>query len=209
MLGKPSVAEFKEKAPFIPYAEVEKAPPALKELLDRYVKRMGFLPNALRFYLHRPEIATVLWQLNDAIMRDPSSTLDQSLKRKLGALASKTNGCKYCTTHHCEVLRSPGGFGAEGWDISDDELGSLLDGHPEAKNELESACFEFVIAASHEPTDMPDEIFSRLKDQLSPEQIVELASLVGFWKMYNTIHDALRIPIEQNLLARSATVGIP
>jgi hypothetical protein len=35
---------------------------------------------------------------------------------------------------------------------------------------------------------------------LSPAQVVELACLVGFWKMYNTIHEALKIPIEEHLL---------
>lgn len=198
----------KEKQPFIPYAPVESAPKGMKDLLDRYAQRMGFLPNALKFYLHRPEIAEVLWKLNDAIMRDKSSTLDQGLKRRLGAFASKVNGCKYCTTHHCEILKSPGGFGAEGWDISDGELGDLLDGNPKASSPFEQVCFDFVSAASFEPTDMPDDIFDRLSAELSPAQIVELASLVGFWKMYNTIHDSLRIPIEQHLLARSQTVGI-
>jgi hypothetical protein len=174
-----------EKQPFIPYAAIEAAPDRMRELLDRYSKRMGFLPNALKFYLHRPEIAEVLWKLNDAVMRDPSSTL------------------------HCEILKSPGGFAAEGWDISDMELNALLDGSLAPDSEFEQACFDFVSSASFEPTDMPDEIFDRMKRLLSPAQIVELASLVGFWKMYNTIHDSLRIPIEQHLLARSETVGIP
>jgi alkylhydroperoxidase family enzyme len=197
-----------ERAPFIPYAEIATAPEALHIMLEKYSARMGFLPNALRFYLHRPEIADLLWRLNDAIMRDATSTLDQGLKRKLGALASKTNGCKYCTTHHCELLASPGGFGAEGWDMSDQEMTALLGGHPEAANEFEQVCFDFVRLASYEATDMPDEIFERLKRLLTPAQIVELASVAGFWKMYNTIHDSLRIPIEQHLLTRSQTVGI-
>jgi uncharacterized peroxidase-related enzyme len=197
-----------EKQPFIPYAPPESAPESMRDLLNRYQERMGFLPNALKFYLHRPEIADLLWKLNDAIMRDPTSTLDQGLKRRLGAFASKANGCKYCTTHHCEILKSPGGFGAEGWDMPDGELGDLLDGHPKASTPFEQVCFDFVEAASYEPTAMPDDIFGRLTALLTPPQIVELASVVGFWKMYNTIHDCLRIPIEQHLLARSETVGI-
>ena len=44
------------------------------------MKRMGFLPNALKLYAHRPEIAETLFRLNSDIMRDPSSTLDQFLK---------------------------------------------------------------------------------------------------------------------------------
>ncbi len=53
-----------------------------------------------------PKIAATLWALNTNVMRDPSSTLDQSLKRRLGAVASKVNGCAYCTTSHCAILKT-------------------------------------------------------------------------------------------------------
>jgi alkylhydroperoxidase family enzyme len=120
MNGKPeSNAKQYEDAPFIPYADPAAAPEYMRDALAKYSERMGFIPNALRFYLHRPEIAAVLWDLNNKVMRDPSSTLDVGLKRRLGAYASRTNGCRYCTTHHCAILQSPGGFGAEGWDVSD------------------------------------------------------------------------------------------
>ena len=102
-----------EQEPFIPY--VEECPEDLRTLLGPYVARMGFLPNALKLYMHRPEIAAGLWKLNGNVMRDPSSTLDQGLKRRLGAVASKVNGCTYCTTHHCTILKTPAGVGTEGW----------------------------------------------------------------------------------------------
>jgi hypothetical protein len=50
----------------------------------------GFLPNALKLYMQRPEIAETLWKLNSNLMRDPSSTLDQGLKRRLGAVAGQS-----------------------------------------------------------------------------------------------------------------------
>ncbi|MEP7031544.1 MAG: hypothetical protein ABI830_11475, partial [Pseudolabrys sp.] len=82
-----------EAEPFIPYVREEDFAAALKPTLEPYKKRMGFLPNALKLYAHRPEIAETLWSLNSKIMRDPSSTLDQLLKRKLAAVACATNGC--------------------------------------------------------------------------------------------------------------------
>jgi uncharacterized peroxidase-related enzyme len=189
-----------ERQPFIPYVDEKHYPASLKPVLDPYKKRMGFLPNALKLYMHRPEIAETLWKLNSNVMRDPSSTLDQNLKRRLGAVASKVNGCTYCTSHHCAILKSAAGSGAEGWSMAHEELMHLLHGDDEPKNEMERACFDFVRAASHDPSGVPDEIYERLKAQLTPPQIVELACVVGFWKMYNTIHDALRIPIEAHLL---------
>jgi alkylhydroperoxidase family enzyme len=109
------------------------------------------------------------------------------------------NGCTYCTTHHCTILKTPAGVGAEGWGLSHDELVELMRGDDEPANEMERVCFDFVRAASTDPRTVPDEIYERLRSQLTPPQIVELACLVGFWKMYNTIHDALRVPLEEHL----------
>ena len=67
-------AEHLEQEPFIPYVEEKDYPEQLKPILDPYVRRMGFFPNALKLYMHRPEIAATLWALNSHIMRDPSST---------------------------------------------------------------------------------------------------------------------------------------
>lgn len=47
---------------------------------------------------------------------------------------------------------------------------------------------------------MTDDIYDRLKADLTPAQIVELVCVAGLWEMYNTLHDSLRIPIEAHLL---------
>lgn len=199
---------FREEEPFIPYADPDKIPATLKEKLDAYLKRMGFLPNALKLYMHRPEIAEVLWKLNDTIMRDESSVLDQQLKRQLALVASKVNGCQYCTTHHCTIVKRPISGLDEGWGLEQGEVDALLNNQYQAGDEKESICFDFVIAASMDPDNVEDAIYIRLKQHLTPEEIIELASLVGFWKMYNTIHDSLRIPIEVALLEESRHVGL-
>lgn len=203
-----SSGELAEDEPIIPYADAAAAPEFMRDLLDKYVERMDFLPNALRFYLHRPEIAACLFELNNRVMRDPSSTLEVKLKRRLGAYASKLNGCKYCTAHHCAVLQNPGGLGIEGWDMDDDEVRALLEGDFEPENNLEKACFDFVRAASLEPSAVTNGVLSRLVEHLTPAQVVELAAVVGFWKMYNTIHDSLHIPIEAKLAEQSTKVGL-
>ncbi|MDO8545462.1 MAG: 4-hydroxyphenylacetate 3-hydroxylase N-terminal domain-containing protein [Opitutaceae bacterium] len=196
----PSTEPLKiEAQPFIPYVDEKNTPPELRPLLEPYVKRMGFLPNCLKLYMHRPEIAATLWMLNSNIMRDPSSTLDQGLKRRLGAVASRVNGCGYCVSHHCTILKGPADGEAEGWSMAHEELMGIMSGDLEPKDEFEKVCFDFVRAASADPHHLPDEIYDRLKALLTPPQIIELACVVGFWKMYNTIHGALRVPIEAHL----------
>jgi uncharacterized peroxidase-related enzyme len=197
-----------EAQPFIPYMREEDMDPRLKPVLDPYKKRMGFLPNALKFYAYRPEIAETLWKLNSDIMRDPSSALPQFLKRRLSAVASTINGCAYCSAHCCSMLKKPKQAGSEGWGVSEQELQAMLTGDLEAKDEFERACFDYVRAASQDPTSVPDDVLQRLKQNLTPPQIVELACLVGFWKFYNTVHDSLHIPIESQLLVDTGYVDL-
>ena len=100
----------------------------LKPTLEPYKKRMGFLPNALKLYAHRPEIAETLWRLNSNVMRDPSSTLDQLLKRKLAVVCCAVNGCAYCTAHSCSMLKKPAQAAFEGWGMSEQELQDIISG---------------------------------------------------------------------------------
>jgi uncharacterized peroxidase-related enzyme len=197
-----------EAEPFIPYVREEDFAPNLKPVVEPYKKRMGFLPNALKLYAYRPEIAETLWKLNSNVMRDPSSTLDQFLKRRLAAVICMINGCAYCTAHSCAMLKKAKDSQAEGWGLSEDELQEMLLGDLEPKDEFERVCFDFARAASEEPTAVPDEILGRLKKHLSPPQIVELACVVGFWKLYNTVHDALKIPVESQLLQDTGYVDL-
>jgi alkylhydroperoxidase family enzyme len=197
-----------EAQPFIPYVKDEDFDPRLRPVVDPYKKRMGFLPNALKLYAHRPEIAETLWKLNSNIMRDPTSKLDQLLKRKLAAVACATNGCAYCTAHSCSMLKKAKGEDFEGWGISEAELQDIIIGAYQPKSELEQACFAYVRAASEDPTSVPDEILDDLNQHLTPPQIVELACVVGFWKFYNAVHDSLHIPVESELLADTGYVSL-
>ena len=197
-----------EAEPLIPYVREEDFAPNLQPTLGPYKKRMGFVPNALKLYAYRPEIAETLWRLNANIMRDPSSTLDQLLKRKLGAVACAVNGCAYCTAHSCHMLKRPRDAAFEGWGVSEEELQEIITNQFAPKDEFERVCFDYVRAASEAPSSVPDEVLQRLKKHLSPAQIIELACVVGFWKFYNTVHDSLHIPVESQLLQDTGYVDL-
>ena len=49
-LPKPRFA--KEPEPFIPYVQEDKVVDRLRAIVEPYMKRMGFLPNALKLYAH-------------------------------------------------------------------------------------------------------------------------------------------------------------
>src|SRR5262244_2285811 len=143
-VAPPAPRVLVEAEPFIPYVKEEEFAPNLKPVVEPYKKRMGFLPNALKLYAYRPEIAETLWKLNSNIMRDPSSKLDQLLKRKLAAVACATNGCAYCTAHSCAMLKKPKGDTFEGWGVTEQELQAIITADNEPANEMEKACFDYV-----------------------------------------------------------------
>jgi alkylhydroperoxidase family enzyme len=207
-ISPPKPRVLVEGEPFVPYKPEAEFDPRLKPVVEPYKKRMGFLPNALKLYAHRPEIAETLWKLNSNIMRDPSSTLPQLLKRKLAAVACAINGCAYCTAHSCSMLKKPKEAGFEGWGLSEKELQDIVTGDVPPADEFERVCFDYVRAASEDPTAVPDVILDRLKQHLTPPQIIELACVVGFWKFYNTVHDSLHIPVESQLLGDTGYVDL-
>src|SRR4051812_32827093 len=111
-----------EPQPFIPYMREEDFPPNLLPTVAPYKKRMGFLPNALKLYAYRPEIGRELWKVNSNVKGDPSSKLDQFLKRKLAVVCCAVNGCAYCTAHSCSMLKKPRDSAFEGWGMGEQEL---------------------------------------------------------------------------------------
>ncbi len=209
MPPKPTVTV--EAEPFIPYIAEDKFDARLQPIVGPYKQRMGFVPNALKLYAHRPEIAETLFILNSKIMRDPSSKLPQLLKRKVAAICCAVNGCSYCTAHSCSMLKRPSTgnpLNNEGWGVSEAELQGIIDGSAPPADDMERACFAYARAASSDPTQVPDKILQDLKKHLTPPQIMELSCVIGFWKFYNTVHDSLHIPIERDLLGDTGYVRI-
>ena len=49
---------------------------------------------------------------------------------------------------------------------------------------------------AHRCNGVPDELRARLASHFSPQEVMEIVLVVGFWKMYNTMHNAMEVPIE-------------
>lgn len=52
------------------------------------------------------------------------------------------------------------------------------------------------------------ECFALLKQQFSPEQMVELTFLVGFWNMWNRFTDTFKIDLEGEVLETIEKLGV-
>ena len=194
------------RAPFIPYADRDALPDTLAAPLAAYEKRMGFMPNALKLYMHRPEILALLVQLNNVVMRDPSSRLDPGLKRRIAAICSFLNKSVYCVAHNANTLTTDADGESEGWGFSDDDVMKLLDPAYAPDDPAERVAIRYARAATEDHTDVPRDLLDELARHMTPPEIVELACVVGFWKMYNSIHEALGVPVEERLQGRTSFI---
>jgi uncharacterized peroxidase-related enzyme len=182
--------------PVIPYADTETLDPEARAMLDRMAAMTGFVPNSMRTYFHRPAIGRAVMGMFAAVYQDGESTLPPAIKGRIGIICSAINGCAYCTSHQCHAAAHPPG-GTAG--LSDQELSALVSGADQGRDAVEAACFAYARAASFDPGSVTPELLERLKEVLTSAQIVELAALVGLWKMINTIHDTLHLPIEEGM----------
>ena len=195
-----------EHEPFIPYADRDALPEELAAPLAAYEKRMGFMPNALKLYMHRPELLALLIRLNDAVMRGPSGRLDAGLKRRIAAICSFLNKSAYCVPHNANTLTADADGDGEGWSFSDEDVKKLLDPAYAPDDPAEKAAIGYARAAARDPSGVPREVLDELAARMTPPQIVELACVVGFWTMYNSIHEALDVPIEEQLQGRTSFI---
>ena len=192
-----------EQKPFIPYADRAGVPEKLRAPLEAYEKRMGFMPNALKLYMHRPELLGCLVNLNNTVMRDESSQLDVGLKRRISAICSFLNKSAYCLAHNTNTLMAQDSSVNEGWNFSEEDVAMLLSASYAPKDPAEKAAIEYAKAASSDHSNVPQSVLENLAATMTPPEIIELACVVGFWAMYNSIHEALHIPIEDELVGRA------
>jgi AhpD family alkylhydroperoxidase len=199
-----TVANEGESKAFIPYPpigkDLEHVPIHVRADVAYYISRMAFLPNAIKLYLHVPWAAEYLFNVNNAIMRDERNRLSEHFKYRLSLLASRQNVCTYCTAHHAATLKRR-------WGYTDKQIEEVLS--PEGHDEREKVAMEFVRQASADPNAVPNELRARLAKLYSPQEVMEIVLVIGFWKMYNTMHSIMDLPIEDPAMAFKCWIDFP
>lgn len=191
-----------EAEPCIPYADRSDAPDKIRRQMDAYEERMGFLPNALKLYVHVPQIMQELIRLNNATMRHPDNVIPEDFKYRMSLVISRGHGCRYCCAHHAMTLK--GKFG-----LDDRRIEEILE-LENPQDEREEVAWEYAYAASRGlmSHDEGDDVRERLAEHFSPAEVMELAATVGFWACYNRIHSSLAVPIEEHLLSEGHWVEV-
>lgn len=170
--------------------EIDEVPEDLMPIYRRYVEDYGPFLNQVRVFAHRPpaleHIMGLLLDLADEKVL-PKRYLEITL-----VVVSKLNECTYCVAHHRPRLVDLG--------LTDEVVERILEPDCPGLDSVDRLVRDYAVQVTEKPNQMRDEIFSRLREHFSEEQIVELTLRTALCGFFNRFNDALQIGIEDEVL---------
>lgn len=181
--------------------------PALKTAFDVYRRSLGFIPNSVLIMQRRPRMVAALSQLAASVW-DPESTVDIGFKRLLAHMASRAHGCQYCMAHTAGAALRLGVDSEKLEQLWSYETSPLF-------SPAERVALEFAIAAGSVPNAVDEDLFDRMKQHWSDDDIVEITGVIALFGFMNRWNDTMATPLEQepievgekHLAARGWTPG--
>lgn len=162
--------------------------PDLKSHFDFFVTTLGFTPNSVLTMQRKPKLVKALAQLNAAAM-DPDGEVDLGFRRLIGHLASKASGCFYCQAHTL--------LGAKNFGISEEKLAAIWNYDTSSLYSVkERLALDFARAAASQPNAVTDDMFLRMQQHWSDDQIVEILGVVALFGFLNRWNDTMGTPLE-------------
>jgi uncharacterized peroxidase-related enzyme len=116
---------------------------------------------------------------------------------------SKLNECTYCVAHHAPRLIDQG--------LSAKTVANILDPNCEGLDNVDRLVRDFAVEVTLRSNTLSDDIFARLKQHFSEEQIVELTLRTALCGFFNRFNDTLQISMEtgviEDMLSRGSRIS--
>lgn len=158
--------------------------PEIKEVFDKSVEKLGFVPNVLRSYTLRPKKFPNFRTFRNELMLGDSG-LSRLEREMIATVVSCVNHCHYCLVAHGAAVRSLSG---------DPELGEhLVTNYRSAKlSARQRAMLDFAwkLTATIAEVDEADRAALR-KAGFKDEDIFDIAEVTGFYNMTNRLATAI------------------
>ncbi len=145
------------------------------------VERGGLPVEMIQAMALRPEILRAFGGFGDCVY--PNGLLERRIKELVIIEASRRNDCQFCTESHLALVGV--------MNLIDQPLHAL--DSAAGLSERERLAVEYTQAAMRESNAVPNDLFSRLKENFSDAEIVELTFLVGFINMLNLFNNCLEV----------------
>ena len=123
----------------------------------------------VEIWAHQPKMMSAMGKFQGAIRK--GNSVDERLKYLVELKGAQMIGCEFCVDLGSQICRNSG--------LSDEELLAL----PRYRtSELftvhEKLALDYTVAVMRTPVDVSDELFARLKEHFSDEQLVEITALL-------------------------------
>jgi uncharacterized peroxidase-related enzyme len=180
--------------------------PGLKDNFAVFEKILGFVPNSLLTMQRVPGMVRGFTELTKGVM-DPEGSVDLGMMRLVAHFASRVAGCQYCEAHSLVAARIH--------DVSQEKLDAIWE-YQESPlyTEAERVALDFALAAGSVPNAVDAELFARLRQHWTEEQIVQILGAVCLYGFLNRWNDSMATDLEESpsamgerVLARGGWTG--
>jgi alkylhydroperoxidase family enzyme len=123
----------------------------------------------LEIWAHQPKMMTGMGRFQGAVRK--GNSVDERLKYLVELKGAQMIGCEFCVDLGSQICRNSG--------FSDDELLAL----PRYRDsdlftEREKLALDYTAAVMRTPVEVTDELFARMKEHFTDEQLVEITALL-------------------------------
>ena len=162
--------------------------PELRDDFGIFEKILGFVPNSLLTMQRRPKMVKGFGELTRGVM-DPEGPVDLGLMRLIAHFASRAAGCQYCEAHSLVAAKIH--------HVSQQKLDAIWDYRTSPLyTEAERAALDFALAAGSVPNAVDAELFARLRQHWSEEQVVQILGAVCLYGFLNRWNDSMATDLE-------------
>jgi AhpD family alkylhydroperoxidase len=129
--------------------------------------RSGIEP--IEVWAHQPKLLTGMGKFQQAVRK--ADAVDERLKNLVELKGAQMIGCEFCVDLGSQICRNSG--------FSDEELLALPRyGQSDLFTECEKLALDYTAAVMRTPVEVTDELFDRMKDHFTDEQLVEITALL-------------------------------
>jgi alkylhydroperoxidase family enzyme len=129
--------------------------------------RSGIEP--IEVWAHQPKLLSGMGKFQQAVRK--MDAVGERLKNLVELKGAQMIGCEFCVDLGSQICRNSG--------FSDEELLALPRyGQSDLFTEREKLALDYTVAVMRTPVEVTDELFNRMKDHFTDEQLVEITALL-------------------------------
>jgi AhpD family alkylhydroperoxidase len=123
----------------------------------------------VEIWAHRPKMMSGMGKFQQAVRK--GNAVEERLKNLVELKGAQMIGCEFCVDLGSQICRNSG--------LTDQELLALPRyRQSELFTERERLALDYTVGVMRTPVDVTDELFSRVKEHFSDEQLVEITALL-------------------------------